>query len=455
MLRQKSNSPIPETETYHADSYLNPTSDSPATSTPNHNAGNHRISRDQYLTPLSFSEEAESAANTNVNNSEVRLKETHPHRFVKHKTGSPKVKKVERETDESEQVVSESVKARFRRLRSISCEDLSDYLRNVVHDPVSKSMNDLLSDNCDDEGGYILQEPFPRLQTFSGVIERRLDHDMDNYYNIEGLRGKIYDGPGLTVAEIRKRFSKRSQSRIRRSVSNPSFIGSPSVEKLNSARISIGLMSSKTEIDHRSTTIKDILPETLKRHLNKEGHHRGSHGALSMSSKNSSKHSSRGSSRPSSAQTSPYNSLARKGKTLSKEDIVATTSVKGINITKRSRSFRRQKPVNSDHVTQNENQSADDKGEHSDHTTISKGDNHDETPKSGSELSDLTSASANLTEVQRNSEIKLNSMDSRTSTVANGHKKTPKVFRKPKPAQKPQVVLCENSGQHSDTTTTV
>lgn len=412
---------------------MHPASDGPATSTP-YKAGNQVVYKDQYLTPVSFSEETVQA-------DDVKPKETSAHRFVKHNTHSPVVQK-DKSTHLNE-VVPEPAKARFRRLRSVSCEDLSDYLRNVVYDPVSKSMSDLLSDGDDD--GYVLQEPFPRLQTFSGVIEKRHDQELDSYYNIDGLRGKIYDGPGLTVAQIRKRFTKRSQSRIRRSVSNPSFIGSLSVEKLNMARMSIGLMSSKVEDEHHSSSIRDILPDALKRHLNKEGHHKRSHGALSSgapSSKNSSKHSSRGSSRTNSAQTSPYNSLSRKNKTPNKDEIVATTGVKGINVTKRTRSFRRQKPVESEPVKEREAGELENQSVH--HTTnqsekaVCRGDNNAARKDSLPEETVATKL-----EMHSDSAINLNpcgSQGSQEHGITNGHKRPTKVFKKPTPAAKPKVV---------------
>lgn len=445
-MRQKSTSPIAENGPYQPESYLHPTSIGPTTSTPNHKAGNQSNIKDQYLTPLSISEDTDSVSGYN---NDVRPKEVHPpHKFIKNQSVSPKVTKTSRNVN-LDQTVPAPAKSRFRRLRSVSCEDLSDYLRNVVYDPVSKSMNDLLDDHNDD--GYITQEPFPRLQSFSGVIERGGDHELDNYYNIEGLKGKIYDGPGLTVTEIRKRFSKKSQSRIRRSVSNPSFIGSLSVEKLNMARMSIGLMHAK-EVDHRSS-IKDVLPEALKRHLNKESHHKGSHGALSSgaaSSRNSSKHSSRGSSRTSSAQTSPYNSLSRKGKNLNKEDIVATTSVKGINVTKRSRSFRRQKATDSEPVKdvengQSENQSAYTfMGGHSMQPAENKGDNQFYERRISSEQ--MTEMNARVQELHESKSPTTEPKD------LNG-KKGPRVFKKPVLAQKPTVVLDSNSKGQSETTT--
>lgn len=439
-MRQKSSSPIAENVPYSGDSYLHPASVAPASSTPKVKATSQRMSRDQYLTPLSVS------AENDTTHSDQRSSDISTHRYVKHHAPGCKAKDAVPVNAHMDQVVPAPRKARFRRLRSASCEDLSDYLRTVVYDPVSKSMNDLLSEH-EEDNNYMRHEPFPRLQTFSGVIEHRHGHELDNYYNIEGLRGKIYDGPGLTVAEIRKRFSKRSQSRIRRSVSNPNFIGSPSVEKLNRARISIGLMTAK-DLNSHSSSLKDLLPEGLRRHLTKEPHHKGSQGALSsgiVSSGNSSKHSSRGSSRASSAHSSPYNSLSRKSKHLNKEDIVATTSVKGINITKRSRSFRRQKPAEHDTVKVEENG-------HSEQQTVSQlmGDNSVSRNNDTSQALEFTKQSAATG--NQPYDMPTHGDEERTpkSGVGITHKRAPKVFRKPTPAQKPSI-----NTEHNNESTTV
>jgi hypothetical protein len=294
--------------------------------------------KDQYITPLSVSE-GQSPTN---GNSAVRMTNVagRPNFVKKELRLSPSnVNRGEHENKTS------PAKIRSRRLRSASCEDLSDYLRSVVYDPISKSMNDLLNDK-DEDDDYLGPEPFPRLQSFSGVIES--DHNPENYYNIEGLKGKIYDGPGLPFAELRKKFSKRSLSRIRRSVSNPNFIGSLSLEKLNYARVSIGITTSSPS-ESRSSSLANLIPEALKKHLSsKDSSHKGSLSALSSGAV--SKNSSLSSSRTSSAHASPYNSLSRKHKHTPKEDIVGSTSVKGINLTRRSRSFRRQKHPEDDHL---------------------------------------------------------------------------------------------------------
>ena len=325
-MRQKSQSPIAESGPYrpesylspgkvppNLDSYLSPTSAGPVTSTPVQKSGAQRISiRDAYLTPSSFSEVSQTAENSAIADP------------IRNKGISV----------DSDYFVPDSatLRRRMRRLRSASCDDLTDYLKSVVYDPVSKSMNDLLetSQGTDDD---VLPEPFPRLQTFSGSIELCSGHTVDNYYNIDGLHGKIYDGPGLTVHEIRKKFSRRCQSSLRRSMSNPNFIASISKEKLHEVRVKSGYGSPKSH--HNKKSLTNLIPDTLKKHLSKEHLHHSSHGALSNGGL-----SSQNSSRTSSGNSSRRNSLSKR---TSKEDIVSKTSVKGINVTKRSRSFRRQK----------------------------------------------------------------------------------------------------------------
>ena len=328
-MRQKSQSPVAAAASYRPTSYLSPTSgptsylsptsgptsgdsylspaSQPLTSTPVQKFSAQRVStRDAYLTPSSFTESDSQVINGAM--------ETDP---ITSKT-----------IDDSKSVPIRPSLRRMRRLRSASCEDLSDYLKSVVYDPVSKSMNDLLEMGDDD----VVPEPFPRLQTFSGSIEFCKGHSIENYYNIEGLKGKIYDGPGLSVYELRKKFSKRSHSRLRRSVSNPNFIGSISREELNAVRLKSGYGSPK----HNKKSLTNLIPEAVKKRLSKESLHHSSHGALSTGGV-----SSHDSSRASSNRSSRHNSLSKR--TTSKEDIVSKTSIEGINVTKRSRSFRRHK----------------------------------------------------------------------------------------------------------------
>ena len=339
-MRQKSQSPLAENGPYRpesylspskvplsVDSYLSPTTSGPITSTPVQKSGAQRVSiRDAYITPSSFSEDSKTATNN---------------------TGADPIRKKDISLD-SEYFVPDlaTLKRRMRRLRSVSCDDLTDYLKSVVYDPVSKSMNDLLeASDIDDD---ILPEPFPRLQTFSGSIEVCSGHTLDNYYNIEGLHGKIYDGPGLTVGEIRKKFSRRCQSSLRRSMSNPNFIGTISNAKLQEVRVKSGYGSPKGH--HSKKSLTNLLPDALRKHLSKENLLHSSQNALSnggLSSKNSS--------RASSANSSRRNSLSKTR--TSKDDVVSKTSVKGINVTKRSRSFRRQKACGEGTADKNAGQS--------------------------------------------------------------------------------------------------
>ena len=318
-MRQKSLSPVAAAASYRPTSYLSPTSvpssgdsylspaSQPLTSTPVQKFSAQRVStRDAYLTPTSFTESNSQVINGAMENDPITSKTL----------------------DDSKFAPSRPSLRRMRRLRSASCEDLSDYLKSVVYDPVSKSMTDLLEMGDDD----VVPEPFPRLQTFSGSIEFCKGHSIENYYNIEGLKGKIYDGPGLSVYELRKKFSKRSHSRLRRSVSNPNFIGSISREELNAVRLKSGYGSPK----HNKKSLTNLIPEAVKKRLSKESPHHSSHGALSAGGA-----SSHDSSRASSNRSSRHNSLSKR--TTSKEDIVSKTSIEGINVTKRSRSFRRHK----------------------------------------------------------------------------------------------------------------
>ncbi|XP_045195821.2 uncharacterized protein LOC123551160 [Mercenaria mercenaria] len=423
-MRQKSTSPISENGPYNPDSYLTPTSPGAiTTSTPNDKfAGARPMLKDQYLTPLSVSEEQTAVKSSST---------------VRHTEGKGSAKVVKKELKLSPKHVGQSEhenkaistsRVRSRRLRSASCEDLSDYLRSVVYDPISKSMNDLLDDSDrDKEDDYLGPEPFPRLQSFSGVIDHDHGHTPENYYNIEGLKGKIYDGPGLPFAELRKKFSKRSLSRIRRSVSNPNFIGSLSLEKLNLARVSIGITTSSPN-ESRSSSLANLIPEALKKHLSKDSSHKGSSSALSSGA--ASRNSSLTSSRASSAHVSPYNSLGRKNKHTPKEDIVGSTSVKGINLTKRSRSFRRHRPVEEEHSKhghRHENHS-----EHKADMPNGEADGHIQNVSNGSEMkpSDLNSKGRQETAPSENA-VQLTLSD--IGADSKPTKPTPKIAPKPKP----------------------
>ncbi|KAL4219106.1 hypothetical protein ACF0H5_021689 [Mactra antiquata] len=423
-MRQKSTSPIAENGPYDSDSYLLPSPG--ATSTPNNILPGNRLSvRDQYLTPMSMLEDQEPASGDQTSNNGNKYAPMHSvNRSPKtgknlhgKQTGSP--------LNSDKMSSSPQHKVRSRRLRSASCEDLSDYLRSVVYDPISKSMNDLLDNS--NEGDYIDPEPFPRLQSFSGVLESHYDHYPENYYNIEGLKGKIYDGPGLPVTELRKRFSRRSLSQIRRSVSNPNFIGSLSLEKLNLARMNIGITSSHKP-ESRTSSLIDILPEGLKKHISKDSSHRGSHSTLSSG------HASKNSSRASSAHASPYNSLTRGNKS-PKEDIIATTSVKGINITKRSRSFRRQKPIEHEHLYAKNHSHRPDH-----HTTVSnkgesQGGENSDSSANDVKQSDNNAASGFRGNTQK--EIELNTSDSQKPEKIDSSLTKPLPKIAPKPKSKP------------------
>ena len=454
-MRQASTSPIAENGPYQSDAYLHPASSPVGTSTPlNKAAGNQQAS---YLTPLS---RAGDEGYSKMTNGSVRQDTYLGQRFVKNKNSSPKMSGVKKNLNLYQVVPTSNQsppKPRSRRLRSASCEDLSDYLRQVVYDPVSKSMNDLLDDKThDDEGTYLGPEPFPRLYSMS--VASTTEHPVkENYYNIEGLKGKIYDAPGLTVAEARKRFSKRSLSQIRRSVSNPNFIKSLDVERLNEARVELGIVSSHSSPTHsRSSSLLDILPDSLRRKLHKDSHHKGSHSALSTGSHNSSKASSR----CSSGQPSPYNSLSRKNKPPPKEEIVAATSVKGINITRRSRSFRRQRTADNeksfeegDERDQQSNHKADN---HVNLNIVKDGDSKSDASKGGNsnDASSLAQAQGETIEVHPGAKVseekvtrpnvkdtrpkehvEMQLMNSRPNLYAN-EKIPPRVAAKPKPKPK-------------------
>ena len=435
--RQKSTSPISENGPYNADSYLTPTSPGAvATSTPNDkNLHVRPLMKDQYLTPLSESPNNGhgSESMTNVGGMPNKVKK-------ELKLTSNNVDRNEHDSKTSPS------KVRSRRLRSASCEDLSDYLRSVVYDPISKSMNDLDDSNKDDEDDYLGPEPFPRLQSFSGIIE--CEHNTENYYNIEGLKGKIYDGPSLPFAELRKKFSKKSLSRIRRSVSNPNFIGSLSLEKLNLARVSIGITTSSPN-ESRSSSLANLIPEALKKHLSsKESSHKGSHSALSSGA--ASKNSSLTSSRTSSAHASPYNSLSRKHKHTPREEIVGSTSVKGINLTRRSRSFRRQKEDQSRHGGRAGNQS-EVKG---DVSNVEADASRGEAEISNEELQATSSESVSKRNPSElNSNYKQEGVDTEGSgqinmsdlAAENKDARSVKIMPKPSPKPKPKPVANGNS----------
>lgn len=430
-MRQKSTSPIAESGPYNSDSYLLPSPG--AASTPNNKlTGSHLSTRDQYLTPMSVQEDRDQVNGMSQNNGQKT--------GMRHKLDlSPKSENKTGSPSNIQSKTGSPSKVRSRRLRSASCEDLSDYLRSVVYDPISKSMNDLLNDSEDSD--YIGPEPFPRLQSFSGVVEQNhFQHAPENYYNIEGLKGKIYDGPGLPFAELRKRFSRKSLSRIRRSVSNPNFIGSLSLEKLNLARVNIGITTSSPK-ENRTSSLIDMLPDGLKKHISKDSSHRGSHSTLSSGA------ASKNSSRCSSAHASPYNSLTRANKS-PKEDIVATTTVKGINITRRSRSFRRQKPIDHEHhyVKNHSNRP--------DHTSsLTKGEN------SGSENGDNSVTNVKHSEINKptssgnlnQTDVEFSSIQSNRSEDAESKKSKPV----PKLAPKPKLTPAGNGKLTTEQSTAV
>ncbi|KAL3871671.1 hypothetical protein ACJMK2_039655 [Sinanodonta woodiana] len=227
---------------------------------------------------------------------------------------------------------------KMTRLRSVSCEGVDDYLRSVVYqeDGTFKSMNNILdevnSDN-DDDDEELLPEPFPRLQTFSGSINWSPDACFpENYYNIEGRKGEIDESPGLPVRELRKRYSEniRGWHKMRRSVSNPNFVRIASKEKLYEARLKAAKTPNNLESQRpQSKSLIDLLSDSLRR----KPRNRSKPSSLSQPSS------------PNSRRASSLSNMARsfdKGSS-QPDDFVSRTSIKGISVTKRSRSFRRMK----------------------------------------------------------------------------------------------------------------
>ncbi|KAK3580173.1 hypothetical protein CHS0354_001306 [Potamilus streckersoni] len=231
--------------------------------------------------------------------------------------------------------VAEHSERKLTRLRSVSCEGVDDYLRSVMYqeDGVFKSMNYMLDEVNSDDDEELLPEPFPRLQTFSGSINWSPDACCpENYYNIEGRKGEIDESPGLPVRELRKRYSEniRGWHKMRRSVSNPNFVRIASKEKLYEARLKAAKSPNNLESQRpQSKSLIDLLSDSLRR----KPRNRSKPSTLSQPSS------------PSSRRASSLSNVARSIDRGSgqPDDFVSRTSVKGISVTKRSRSFKRMK----------------------------------------------------------------------------------------------------------------
>ncbi|KAL5012039.1 hypothetical protein ScPMuIL_010590 [Solemya velum] len=220
---------------------------------------------------------------------------------------------------------------RMSRLRSVSCEDLSDYVKDMIYMPMedsfeSKSLDELNDSQTDSSRPPL---PFPHIKSYVGSIDmeqRERSHSID-YYNVN-LRGAIDRSPSPTVTELRRRYNSRVRSNLRKSVSNPNFIHALKKEMRDSNKAAKSLSgTSPLKSKSKSRSLVSLLPENLKRRLSKDGSKRDS-------GESQTQRGSRSGSLPSSPP------LAVQRQTSSQSGI--NIKIKGITVSEASRSFKKQ-----------------------------------------------------------------------------------------------------------------
>lgn len=231
-----------------------------------------------------------------------------------------------------------TVGARICRLKSVSCEELtSNGDINVRKKKYSKDVNENLEQ-------YELAkpvEPFPNMQDYRGSMEylNEVRQGPSDYYNIYGLKGKVDSSPAPRVSVVRRKFNKGAiqEGFLKRSVSNPNFLHIDNKESLSSIRANAAAAKqSNLESQSRkhSKSLLNLLSDTFKR--------KSTRPTSSAKPENS-----RG---WKSAPSSPQGTLTRGS---SHPNIVI--GVKGINVTQRTRSFRKPRPKPEENTENTEN----------------------------------------------------------------------------------------------------
>ena len=268
------------------------------------------VGRDGYLNPRSSFELQEKALQKfSQNIPETYLSPTADYETAFNTSSLPK-----ESGSKSSQISPERYD--HHRLRSMSCEDIKkNQMRNRSRTTNSRQdVNGNLRDAS-------TPEPFPCLQSFKGSMEL-LAQEERGYYNVDGLKGIVDSSHGPTVAEVLQKFDETDKQVLTRAISNPNFFHVQNKDKLNDIRVEKARsnLGSNPNLNKKSKSLLNLFKRSNK--------------DRSVSAKSE----AYGSSRAKSLPNSPSGSLQRQ---LSHPNIAI--NIKGINVTSRTRSFRKPK----------------------------------------------------------------------------------------------------------------
>lgn len=213
---------------------------------------------------------------------------------------------------------------RMNRLRSVSCEDLSNYVKDIVYMP----MDDLNDPKTNSSPPL----PFPHIQSYVGsgdIDQRERSHSID-YYNVN-LKGTIDSSPSPTVTELKRRYNTHIRTNLRKSVSNPNFIHALKKEMRDSKVLKSVSGTSPLKSKSKSRSLVSLLPENLRRRLSKDASKRDSCDSSNEDRGVSGRNSG-------SLPSSPPSTIKRQASSQSGINI----KIKGITISETSRTFKRQ-----------------------------------------------------------------------------------------------------------------
>ncbi|ESO92723.1 hypothetical protein LOTGIDRAFT_232871 [Lottia gigantea] len=232
--------------------------------------------------------------------------------------------------------------------KATSCEDLSSHMKTVLYrDNSVDSLDDLVHQT--DENMYTskLPVPFPKLQEFRASDdfdkhERDRSQSVD-YYNSR-RDSSVTKSPGPSARHLRRILSKQKHHEtLRKSNSNPNFLNVGSKQNLYAQSNGVKspshgspTLSHKTKQASRS--LSSIFPGNLRRALSRE---------RVKTDKDS---------RSNTPSHSRSNSIDRSSIRRRRSNSIRGPSIKDINFTERTRSFRKVKTTDQkDNISQNAN----------------------------------------------------------------------------------------------------
>ncbi|XP_064616938.1 uncharacterized protein LOC135480937 [Liolophura sinensis] len=236
---------------------------------------------------------------------------------------------------------------RMMRLKSRSCEDMSDF-----HTTIYMNRADVNNENNENDG-KTTPEPFNDLDPFENKQYATEPRAGRRFVKKERTNTSLYDPSTLPASQLPQYYNHNNNTKqpyLGRSVSNPNFFDLESkdiITKRDKSLKSTSLGKSPTR------SLASLLPGALKRHLSRENNASGDgnesllEGERPRSRSNSLRLRSNSVTKSSSDLPSASNFVRnfRRSSFGSKDSISA--SIKGITMSEKSRSFRKHKSVDS------------------------------------------------------------------------------------------------------------